>query len=51
MDLFNNSLGLEDYKKNKKLNPNKFMDSYKQNLKAKKFKIIKPKYLNNGGLP
>ena len=51
MDLHNNELGLKDFKKDQNSTPDKLVDLFKQNLKNKNLKIIKPKYSNTGGLP
>jgi hypothetical protein len=51
MDLKNNELGISDFQKNKNLPTEKYLESYKKNLKEKKLKIIKPKYSAQGGLP
>ena len=53
MDLINNKIALEDFKniKNSKKSDDEILILFKNNLKNKKFKVIKPKYSNSGGLP
>jgi hypothetical protein len=51
MDLANNKLGQDDFKKNKNLDNKDIIDLFKKNLKAKKLIILNPKYQKSGGLP
>jgi hypothetical protein len=51
MDTHNNELAINDFKVKKNIDADQVLSKFKENLKNKKFKIIRPTYSTSGGLP
>ncbi len=54
MDTFNNKIAIDDFKKiekSKNITDEEVIQNFKNNIRNKKFKIMKPRYEKTGGLP
>ena len=51
MDNHNNEVSIKEFEKKNKTDSKTAIDKFKENLKNKKLKIIKPRYSESGGLP
>ncbi len=53
MDTHNNEVSIRDsvLNKSKNITPEQALEKFKENIKNKKLKVVKPKYSDTGGLP